>query len=188
MIGCVLVACGMEEAAVVAKSIPPTLSRGMEHGALNDQARCCDGGFEAWSQRRGVGCLTSFPPRRILHGRAAILILMSPHVCRRTIFTTCSPPSLRLLRLPTILAPPPLPLHPLFCLPINLDFVRIHLSRPLSPPPSYSTSWGTSPSCPPCLLGGSSKVSPPLRIDSLAALKKQEGWSLHTNSIPINVG
>ena len=85
-------------------------------------------------------------------------------------------------------APPPLPLHPLFCLPINLDFVRIHLSRPLSPPPSYSTSWGTSPSCPPCLLGGSSKVSPPLRIDSLAALKKQEGWSLHTNSIPINVG
>ena len=105
MIGCVLVACGMEEAAVVAKSIPPTLSRGMEHGALNDQARCCDGGFEAWSQRRGVGCLTSFPPRRILHGRAAILILMSPHVCRRTIFTTCSPPSLRLLRLPTILPP-----------------------------------------------------------------------------------
>ena len=178
MIGCVLVACGMEEAAVVAKSIPPTLSRGMEHGALNDQARCCDGGFEAWSQRRGVGCLTSFPPRRILHGRAAILILMSPHVCRRTIFTTCSPPSLRLLRLPTIL----------LCLPINFVFAGIHPSHPLSPPPSYSTSWGTSPSCPPCLLGGSSKVSPPLRIDSLAALKKQEGWSLHTNSIPINVG
>ena len=116
---------------MVAKSIPPTLSRGMEHGALNDQARCCDGGFEAWSQRRGVGCLTSFPPRRILHGRAAILILMSPHVCRRTIFTTCSPPSLRLLRLPTIRPPPP-PSPPPPLLPPNQLRLCTHPSVPSS--------------------------------------------------------
>jgi hypothetical protein len=116
---------------VVAKSIPPTLSRGTEHGALNDQARCFDGGFEAWSQRRGVGCLTPFPPRRILHGHAAILILMSPHVCRRTIFTTCSPPSLRLLHLPTILPPPP-PSPPPPPLPPNQLRLCTHPSVPSS--------------------------------------------------------
>ena len=48
---------------------------------------------------------------------------------------------------------PPFPSTHSTCLPINFDLLCINLYRPLSPPPSYLTPWGRSPSCPPCLLG-----------------------------------
>ena len=35
----------------------------------------------------GGGCLAPFRRRRLLHGRAAILLLMSPHACGRIVFT-----------------------------------------------------------------------------------------------------
>jgi hypothetical protein len=130
------------------RRIPSTISRGgrTEHGALDDRTRCFDGQFDGRGDARAPGRrrmsralpsskITSWPrgdpPADVTtRVRAHCIHFYSRHVSLA--------PSLRLLCLPAILVSS-LTLHPLLCLSINFDFVRIHPFRPLSPLQSYLT-------------------------------------------------